>query len=46
MFGDIDPPKRTKVTLQHLKYSVEEDLQFLNELESLKVLSNQVKPNK
>ncbi|KAL0832059.1 hypothetical protein ABMA28_001549 [Loxostege sticticalis] len=43
VFGDIDPPKRTKVTLQHLKYSVEEDLQFLNELESLKVLSNQIK---
>ncbi|CAH0399151.1 unnamed protein product [Chilo suppressalis] len=43
VFGSITPPKAKKVTLQHLKYSIEEDFQFLTELEALKTVANQVK---
>ncbi|XP_028173146.1 ATPase H(+)-transporting accessory protein 2 [Ostrinia nubilalis] len=43
IFGEITPPKVTKVSLQHLKYSVEEDYQFLTELEALKTIANQVR---
>ncbi|KAJ0177776.1 hypothetical protein K1T71_006649 [Dendrolimus kikuchii] len=42
VFGPIVPPKVTKQTLQHLKYSVEEDYQFLNELETLKAIIKKV----
>lgn len=43
VFGEIIPPKVTKQSLQHLKYSVEEDYQFLSELEALKALTSKVK---
>ncbi|CAG9787251.1 unnamed protein product [Diatraea saccharalis] len=44
VFGPITPPKATKKsTLQHIKYSIEEDFQFLTELEALKTITNQVK---
>lgn len=45
MFGEIVPPKVSKQTLQHLKYdTVEEDYQFIYELEVLKALTAKVKP--
>ncbi|KAM3966897.1 ATPase H(+)-transporting accessory protein 2 [Aphomia sociella] len=43
VFGEIIPPKVTKQSLQHLKYTVEEDYQFLSELEALKTLISKVK---
>ncbi|XP_059053550.1 ATPase H(+)-transporting accessory protein 2 [Achroia grisella] len=43
VFGEIIPPKVTKQSLQHLKYTVEEDYQFLSELEALKALTSKVK---
>ncbi|XP_072929215.1 ATPase H(+)-transporting accessory protein 2 [Epargyreus clarus] len=43
VFGEIAPPKLSKQSLQHLKYSVEEDYQFLTELEALKALISKVR---
>ncbi|CAD0200363.1 unnamed protein product [Chrysodeixis includens] len=41
-FGDVGVPKVPKQTLLHLKYSVEEDYQFLSELETLKSIAKKV----
>ncbi|XP_026330186.1 renin receptor [Hyposmocoma kahamanoa] len=43
IFGDIPTPKVSKLSLQHLKYSTEEDYQFLIELEALKAITVRVK---
>ncbi|CAH0723779.1 unnamed protein product, partial [Brenthis ino] len=44
VFGEIVPPKVTKQTLQHLKYdSVEEDYQFIYELEVLKAITAKIR---
>lgn len=44
VFGEIVPPKISKQTLQHLKYdTVEEDNQFIYELEVLKALSAKIR---
>lgn len=45
IFGDIPNPKVSKLTLQHLKYSIEEDYQFLTELEALKAITARVSSN-
>ncbi|XP_013139745.1 PREDICTED: renin receptor [Papilio polytes] len=42
VFGDMAPPKVPKQTLQHLKISVEEDYQFLAELEALKLFISKI----
>lgn len=42
IFGDIPAPKVSKLPLQHLKYSTEEDYQFLTELEALKAITAKV----
>ncbi|XP_049870787.1 ATPase H(+)-transporting accessory protein 2-like [Pectinophora gossypiella] len=45
VFGDIKIPKVPKQTLNSLKPSVEEDYQFLSELEALKSITSAVKYN-
>ncbi|XP_068625864.1 ATPase H(+)-transporting accessory protein 2 [Battus philenor] len=42
VFGEIVPPKVVKQSLQHLKFNVEEDYQFLAELEALKAFTNKI----
>ncbi|KPJ19400.1 hypothetical protein RR48_11027 [Papilio machaon] len=42
VFGELSPPKVPKQTLQHLKSDVEEDYQFLAELEALKLFISKV----
>ncbi|CAH2040494.1 unnamed protein product, partial [Iphiclides podalirius] len=42
VFGNVAPLKVTKQSLQHLKLNVEEDYQFLAELEALKAFINKV----
>ncbi|XP_075976475.1 ATPase H(+)-transporting accessory protein 2-like [Anticarsia gemmatalis] len=42
VFGEIKVPKVPKQSLQHLKFSVEEDHQFLRELETLKAITERV----
>ncbi|GBP05505.1 hypothetical protein EVAR_3014_1 [Eumeta japonica] len=43
IFGNVKPAKVSKKLLQHLKPSVEEDYQFLLELENLKAIIEKVK---
>ncbi|KPI99933.1 Renin receptor [Papilio xuthus] len=42
VFGELAPPKVPKQTLQHLKNDVEEDYQFLAELEALKLFISKI----
>ncbi|XP_037296853.1 ATPase H(+)-transporting accessory protein 2-like [Manduca sexta] len=42
VFGEIAVPKVTKQSLQHLKYTVEEDVQFLYELAVLKAITQKI----
>lgn len=42
VFGDIIIAKVAKQPLVHLKYSVDEDYQFLNELQALKAITAKV----
>ncbi|KAH9628600.1 hypothetical protein HF086_010334 [Spodoptera exigua] len=42
IFGDAKKPKPTKLSLMHLKYNVEEDYHFLNELASLQAITTKI----
>ncbi|XP_026731297.1 renin receptor [Trichoplusia ni] len=41
-FGEVQVPKVSKQNLLHLKYSLEEDYQFLSELATLKAITDRV----
>ncbi|XP_063389337.1 ATPase H(+)-transporting accessory protein 2 [Cydia fagiglandana] len=42
VFADVKVPKVLKLSLSHLKYSVEEDSAFLNELAALKAITEKI----
>ncbi|XP_049871190.1 uncharacterized protein LOC126370396 [Pectinophora gossypiella] len=46
VFGEIQVPKVPKLSLNSLKYSIEEDYQFLSELEALKAVTSAVENTK